>query len=189
MDINIELEVKAKAIEMYKKVLNKNNTRIVFNDHKSHDVIEKVTIKNGLHTFNFTKKYVNKERNRLNNKYEWLIPDSILKDNKLNNEQRNSKILKLKYLKIFKHFYGGIILSDIIKGIKHNMNYNGVVYNIKDTDYSKYFFYSEYAYKIYQLRKLNKDMGIEQNITLYFDENVFSNNMYDKFYNILKDVL
>lgn len=188
MDIDIELEVKAKAFEIYKKILNKNDTIITFNDVVIENVIENITIKNGRHTFQLMKKYVIKERNLLNDKYNWLIPNKILNNSKLNNKQRNNKIKKLRYLKLFKFIYGDIVKTNNIKDKIYYMNYNGVVYRITDTIYNRYHYYGEYAYKIYQLEKLNEGLNIKQNITLYFDEDVFSKKMYDKFHNIFKDV-
>lgn len=187
MDIKIELEVKAKAFEIYKKILNKNNTTILFNGIVNDSIIESVTVKNRTHEFKVVKKNIDKEVSIINKKFHRLIPQKIL--SLPNMKQKVVEINKLKYLKVFKLFLGNIFTTKDSKELVYRFNYNGVTYPIKQQEYNKLYFYSEYAYKIYQLRKLNKEMGIEQNITLYFDEDVLSTNMYSKIYNIIKDIL
>lgn len=187
MDIKIELEVKAKAFEIYKKVLNKNNTVILFNSMKDKSVIESTLVKNRTHEFKVVKKNVDKEVSIINKKYHRLIPKKLL--SLPNMKQKVIEINKLKYLRFFKLFLGNIFTTKKSKELVYRFNYNGVTYPLKQQEYNKLHFYAEYAYKIYQLRKLNKEMGIEQNITLYFDEDVLSTNMYNKIHNIIKDIL
>lgn len=187
MDIKIELEVKAKAFEIFKKVLNKNNTTIIFNE-LSENVIENTIVKNNQLSFTFSKINRNKEIRRISTSYKWFIPNKISKDPKLGNKEMIDKVMKIKFLKLFKPFLGELITVDIAQEIKYILNFNEVLYFIKESDYNKNFFYAEYAYKIYQLRKLNKELRIDQNITIFFDENILSKSMYNKIYNLVKVV-
>ena len=186
MDIKIELEIKAKAFEIFKKILNKNNTIITFNDMGIPDIIESNTIKNRLHVFKIFKRNINIKVDVVNNFYKLLIPNKLLK--LPNKGQQKAEIKKLRYIKIIRLFFKKIYKEKDIAKEHYYINYNGVVYLVKKEEYNKLNYYAEYAYKIYQLKKLNKELGIEQNITINFDEDILSANMYDKMYDIIKDV-
>lgn len=187
MNIKIEIEVKAKALEIYKKILNKNNTIILFNDNTNDVIVNRTTIKNRSHEFRIEKKQIEKETKVFNDKYNVFIPKKLRKLKNIN--QKISEVGKIKFLKIFKPILGNIFNIKTTLTTKYIINYNGIVYNIKLNEYEKLIFYAEYAYKIYQLRKLNKELGIDQNIIMYFDEDVLSTNMYNKFFDIMRGVL
>lgn len=187
MDIKLELEIKAKAFENFKLLLNKKDTTILFNDFKNNDVIQNAIITNDEHKYILTKKYKDIKQNIFNKKFNFLLPNKLR--NIPNKKQQKVEINKLKYIKILKFIFRlKLFKDDFVKKTIYTLNYNGIIYNINETEYNKIYFYTEYAYKIYQLKKLNKNMDIKQNITLYFDEDVFSINMYNKFFNIVKDI-
>lgn len=186
MNINIELEIKAKLIETFKTVLKNTTTVIEFVGEID---IEYVIVRNKQHVFKIEQTEFIKHINIINPKYLKLIPKKILNDESLKNKQKILLVSNIRYLKLFKYFLGDLILPIQKNKARCTITYNDIVYSLTKSEYEKYYYYAEYAYKITQLKLLNNELGIKQNISIYFDENILSNSMYNKMHSIIKKIL
>lgn len=187
MNINfIDTELNVKIKETFKIILKDKNTSITF-DEPLDDIEESITIKLNNHIFIIEKYVTDVFYKMINEKYFPYIRKSII-DNSINLSTKQLRI-KTFYLIILKPFFGDIVKNHKDVKIKHKITYNGITIDLTTLEFDRLCYYTKYVYKLQQLQKLNKELKIEQEFNIIFDDDQAAHKMYDNIYNTFKDII
>jgi len=193
MDINhIDSELNVKMKEVFKGVLKKHNVKISFDEIKEKlDIVESFSVLQDNHFFNLQKIRYKLSNNKFNDKYYPFLSKKIKNiisnlsnDNKMNVISKNAW-----YLFILKPFYGNIILNNNKYHFIYQMTYNSITIDLTKVEYERFLYYTKYVYKLQQLSKLNKELNIEQNFKIVFDDDKAAQEMYENLYNNFSDII
>lgn len=165
MDINnIDLELNVKMIETLKKLLKDINVDISFEIHNNIEELLNIS----LDGYNF-KLYKYSEIKTTYKNYYNFLPNKIIK--LLKPIIGNSYIKKSELLYYYK------------------LNYNNVIIELDKLTYNKLDLYTRYVYKLKQLSKLNKKLGIKKEYNIILDDDVILDDMYKSFHKYFKNII
>lgn len=187
MNINfVDAELNVKIKETFKYILKKNNVKISFNETEK-DINESTTIKLNDHNFLLEKIINNINYKSLNDKYYQFLTKKT--KNNLSNLSTDKIKKKYFYLFIFKPFFGNLFLEKNYEYIYYKMTYNAVVIDLTKLEYDRFNYYSKYVYKLQQLSRLNKELKINQEFNIIFDDDKAAYEMYNNIYDNFKDII
>lgn len=192
MDINnIDSELNIKIKEVFKMVLKKPDINIIFNEIDNNtDILQSISIYDDDHEFILQKLQYKLSNYKINEKYYPLLNKKI--KNKINNLSLNDKINEIKkhkYLYIFKPLYGNMILKNNKYHFIYQITYNSITIDLTKYEFDKFIYYVQYVYKLQQILKLNKELNIDQNFKIIFDDDKAAQDMYNDMYNNLNDII
>jgi hypothetical protein len=187
MDIGkLDGELNLKMKEAYKAILKKNGTRLTF-DYSKTKFEELVKVENEIHYFTLEKTKKVNELMETNHKYDFIL-NRLLK--RKNPERRTIIMKRLNILLFFlKPFMGSVYKTTPYDTFSYIMVYNGIVIELSKIEFERCVFYAKYIYKVQQLSKLNSELGIAQDFTVIFDDDVEIKKIYVEMYNDLKGIL
>ena len=191
MDLNkLDAELNVKIIESLKEVLKNKDVDISF-DIPNNEILEGTTIIYKLNNFRLIKKLVINKIDDLNPKYKFFIRTKLIKNTEKMNQPQSIKYIKRKTKILFflRLFLGKKIIKDELRSIIFRINYNNVIVDLQKVDYDRLNYYTKYVYKLQQLHKLNKTLGIKQTFNVVFDDDKAAMNMYNSMYDNLGDII
>jgi len=189
---NLDIELNTKVKESFKTVLKKKNVEILFNlPIEKENITEMTTIKDGEHNFILIKKTEISELLNINEKYYNLIRTKFKVQLKNLTTEEKIKLIKRKtwYLFFLYPFYGKKfnIYNEYIS--TYRLNYNSVLMDLTKLEYDRFFYYTQYVYKLQQLQKLNKELNIHQEFSVMFDDDKSAQDLYKNMYDNLKGII
>ncbi len=193
MDSNqLDIELYTKIKETFKIVLKKEDTDISFDEPNIEDNVSEITnIINKNHNFILLKKYEESNLLNINSKYYSLISSDVKAELRFLNFYDKIEYLNKKtwYLKILKPIYGNIFNISIETSDVYRFSYNGIVTDITKIEYDRFLYYTHYVYKLQQLRKLNKELDINQDFSIIFDDDKVAHDLYRDMYENFKGII
>lgn len=191
MDLGkLDAELNVKIVESIKEILKNKNAEINF-EVATEEIVESSTVKLDENFFRLFKRLTINEVDDINIKYKRFISEkTIMETDGMNQYQSVNHIKnKTKHLFFLRPFLGKKIVKNEIRSISYRMNYNSIIIELKKLDYDRLNYYTKYVYKLQQLYKLNKVLGVEQQYNVVFDDDQVAKNMYDSMYNNLGDII
>ena len=193
MDINqLDIELNTKAKETYKTILKKMDVDIVFGiPDEIENICEITDINQGEHHFILIKKYDISELININEKYFSFFTDKLkCKLKKLTMDERTRLIRrKTWYLFFLTPFYGDKYSVSVEEVYTHKLSYNSVVMDLTKLEYDRFLYYTRYVYKLQQLSKLNKELNIQQEFSIVFDDDKAALDLYKNMYENFKGLI
>lgn len=193
MDINqLDIELNAKAKEIFKTILKKTDVEIVFGIPDEIENINEIThIKQGEHNFILLRKYEISELININEKYFSFFTKKLkLRLKKLTMKERTRLIRrKTWYLFFLVPFYGDKYFVREEEIYTHKLNYNSVIMDLTKLEYDRFLYYTRYVYKLQQLYKLNKELNIQQEFSIVFDDDKAALDLYKNMYENFKGLI
>lgn len=187
---NVDNELNSKIVEVFKIILKKQEVNILFEQNNLPQYDEMTHVSDNDHFFSL---YSHKEEilvNELNYIFYKILPKKIKnKYTDLTNSELITYVISNKYYKLLIPLFGKIIFKKILIIQHYKINYNNVVIELDKLNYDKLMFYTKNVYKLQQLYKLNKELNIEQNFTIVFEDEKNKNELYSTFYINFKDII
>jgi hypothetical protein len=189
MDINeIDIELTAKAKEIFKMILKNPNVDISFNTYEENDKLNETTlVKFQNHNFILFKESYNSTLLNINEKYYFFISDK-LKDLSFNDKLNLIK-KKTKQLFFLIPFFGKLYNLKNERVFSYKLNYNSIIINLSKLEYDRFQYYSFYVYKLKQLFKLNQELNINQEFSIVFDDDKSAKELYKNMYDNFKGII
>ena len=193
MDINeLDIELTAKAKEIFKLILKDPGVDINFNVPDNDDKVDEMTfVRLKGHNFILFKESYDSELLNINEKYYFFLSNKIknkLKDLSVENKLKLIK-KKLWYLFFLIPFFGRFCNTKTEKVISYKLNYNSIIINLTKLEFDRFQYYSYYVFKLKQLYKLNKELNINQEFSIVFDDDKSAKDLYNNLYNNFKDII
>lgn len=188
----LDIELYTKIKETFKIILKKEDTDILFDEPDIENNISEITnIINEDHNFILIKKYEESNLLNINNKYYNLIPSNIKANLKFLNFYDKIEYLNKKtwYLKVLKPIYGNIFNVSQETTNVYRFSYNGIVTDITKIEYDRFLYYTHYVYKLQQLRNLNRELNINQDFCIVFDDDKVAHDLYRDMYENFKGII
>lgn len=187
---NVDNELNSKIVEVFKIILKKQEVNILFEQNNLPQYDEMTHVSDNGHFFSL---YSHKEEilvNELNYIFYKILPKKIKnKYTNLTDSELIAYVNSNKYYKLLIPIFGKIIYKKILIIPHYKINYNNVVIELDKLNYDKLMFYTKNVYKLQQLYKLNKELNIEQNFTIVFEDDKNKNELYSTFYINFKDII
>ena len=191
MDIHqLDIELNAKIIEALRDVLRTKGVQIFFETPKG-DMLEASNVNYKEHKFRLFKKMSENTAYELNRRYLPLISKKLIESVKDMSNKEASLTVKRKtwYLSVLTPFLGRRIRKKKEKETLYRVNYNNIIIELSKYEYDKLNYYTKYVYKIQQLEKLNRILGIQQTFTIVFDDDKIAKEMFRSMYDNLSDII
>lgn len=187
---NVDNELNSKMIEVFKIILKKQEANITFEQNNQSQYDELTRVSENEHVFSL---YSHKEEiliNELNYNFYKILPKKIKsKYTNLTDSDLINDVVSKKFYKLLIPILGKIYYKKSLKIQHYKINYNNVVIELDKLNYDKLLFYTKNVYKLQQLYKLNKELNIEQNFTIVFEDDKNKNELYSTFYINFKDII
>jgi len=186
---NLDIELNTKAKESFKSLLKKPNVEILFGIPTEDGLL--TTINESNHHFILIKNYINTELLNINEKYYNLLTTELKTKLRELTMKEKTHLLKWKtwYLLFLVPFHGKRFNVTKEKIERYKLNYNSVIMDLSKLEYDRFFYYTQYVYKLQQLQKLNKELNIQQEFSIMFDDDKSAKELYKNMYDNLKGLL
>lgn len=188
-DLDSELTIKSK--EIFKKILKNTNVSITFEIPENENVVEMVSISYSYHNFLLYREAYDDEYLSLNDKYLKFFTTKI-KDKIKNLSIEEKEIFLSKkhfYIKLLKPLLGKLFLIKNETNYNYRLNYNSVILSLTKLEYDRFLYYTSYVYKLKQLTLLNKELNINQEFTIIFDDDKSISDLYKNINENFKDII
>lgn len=188
-DLDSELTIKSK--EIFKKILKNTNVSITFEIPENENVVEMVSVSYSYHNFLLYREVYDDEYLSLNDKYLKFFTTK-LKDKIKNLSIEEKEIFLSKkhfYIKLLKPFLGKLFLIKNETNYNYRLNYNSVILSLTKLEYDRFLYYTSYVYKLKQLTLLNKELNINQEFTIIFDDDKSISDLYKNINENFKDII